>query len=332
MWMKLNTPLAILKDDEDDERNSETITMMMMSIGRIGTNFLSQQSNNWLNRSQVRLNEIQEKVSVGRNIIRPSDDPLGATQVLSAVRNMNDDEQFIRNIARGQSELTTTDNAITQMMSLIQRSAELGTQGATITTGASGMQALGEEMDLIINQMVQLGNSTLGENYLFSGFKTDTLPFVRTGDVITYSGTPQGEPYERKVQISPNIEVSLNITGDALLGDTTAGGVFKVMVDLKNALLGGDTALTRTQLDSIKTELNNMLRKQSTIGTSIDQMANTLERTELRKDNTAQLYSKLQDINLPQLITDLRFQEQAHETSLGVVGRILPQSLFSFLN
>jgi flagellar hook-associated protein 3 FlgL len=313
------------------ERNSEKTTMMM-SIGRIGTNFLSQQSSNWLNRSQVRLNEIQEKVSVGRNIIRPSDDPLGATQVLSSVRNMNEDEQFIRNIANGQSELTTTDNAITQMMSLIQRSAELATQGATVTTGVSGMQALGEEVDLLVNQMVQLGNSTLGENYLFSGFKTNTLPFVRTGDVITYSGTPATEPHERNVQISPDIEVTLNLTGDALLGDTTAGGVFKVMIDLKNALLAGDTALTRTQLDLVKDELNNMLAKQSAVGTSIDQMANTLERTELRRDNTAQLYSKLQDINLPELITDLRFQEQAHETSLGVVGRILPQSLFNFIN
>jgi flagellar hook-associated protein 3 FlgL len=305
---------------------------MMMTIGRIGTNFLSKQSSNWLSRSQVRLNEIQEKVSVGKNIIRPSDDPLGVTQVISNVRNMNEDEQFIRNIARGQSELTTTDNAITQVITLLQRSAELGTQGATVTTGATGMKALGEEMNLLVDQMIQIGNSALGENYLFSGFRTDTLPFIRTGDVVTYNGTPATEPHERKVQISPDIEVSLNIPGDTLLGDTTAGGVFQVMIDLKNALLAGDTALTRTQLDLVKNELNGMLGKQATIGTSVAQLENTLERTELRRDSTAQLYSKIQDINLPELITDLRFQEQAHETSLGVIGRILPQSLFSFLN
>ena len=34
---------------------------------------------------------------------------------------------------------------------------------------------------------------------------------------------------------------------------------------------------------------------------------------------------------MPKLVTDLRFQEQINQSSLGVMARILPQSLFSFL-
>jgi flagellar hook-associated protein 3 FlgL len=305
--------------------------MMMMSIGRIGTNFLSRQSNYWLGRSQLRMNEIQERTATGQNINRPSDDPLGITQVLSTVRSMNHDDQYLRNIATAESELSTTDNAVTQMVSLLQRSAELATQGANVTTGATGMQALAEEMNLLIDQMVQLGNSTLGDRYLFAGMKTDTLPYTRVGDVVTYSGTPNTLTFERKIQISPNIEVVTNVTGDTLLGDTTAGGVFKTMVDLKNALLAGDPALTRAELDNIKAGMNNVLREQAGIGTSLAQLENTQERTRLRKDNSSQLYAKIQDINLPELITDLRFQEQLNETSLGIVGRILPLKLFDFI-
>ncbi|MFM7389574.1 MAG: hypothetical protein ACKO34_02990 [Vampirovibrionales bacterium] len=37
-------------------------------------------------KNQSRLNKLQETVSVGKQIIRPSDNPLGLTQLLSVPR------------------------------------------------------------------------------------------------------------------------------------------------------------------------------------------------------------------------------------------------------
>ncbi len=303
----------------------------MMSIGRIATGFQAQQSNQWLQQSQVTLNRLQEKASLGKNIVRASDDPLGLTQLMTVTRSMNEDEQFMKNINTGISELQSTDAAITQMIEIVQRASELGTQGANVTTGAAGMASLGREVDLLVDQMVQLGNFQLGENYLFGGVITDSPPFSRALDVITYAGTPNTEAFQRQVDISKQASLTINVGGDTLLGDTSAPGVFRTLIDLKNALNAGDTVVTRDQLDLLKTDLANLLASQATMGATLNQLNSTLERTQARQESSAQLYGEIQNVDLPELVTNLRFQEQVNEASLGVMARILPQSLFNFL-
>jgi flagellar hook-associated protein 3 FlgL len=302
----------------------------MAGIGRIATGYQSQQSNQWLQQSQVRLNKIQEQASLGRKIIRASDDPLGLTQLLSVTRSMNEDEQYIKNIATGVSELKATDAAMTQMVEILQRAKELATQGSNVTTGANGMLSISKEVNLLTDQLVQLGNFKLGDIHLFAGSTTDSVPYTRVGDVVTYSGTPSTGSFQRQIDVAKNSSVTLNVTGDTLLGDTTAG-VFKTMIDLKNALAAADTTTTRTQLDLLTTQMNSLLSSQATIGSTLNQLNATQDRTQTRQDSSAQLYSTLQDVDMPKLVTDLRFQEQINQSSLGVMARILPQSLFSFL-
>ena len=303
----------------------------MAGIGRIATGYQSQQSNQWLQQSQVRLNKIQEQASLGRKIIRASDDPLGVTQLLSVTRSMNEDEQFIKNMATGISELKATDTAITQMVEIVQRAKELATQGATVTTGAVGMLSLSKEINLLTDQLVQLGNFKQGDIYLFAGTTTNSVPYARVGDVVTYSGTPSSGNFQREIDVAKNASVTINVTGETLLGDSTAG-IFKTMIDLKNALATADTTTTRTQLDLLTTQMNSLLSNQATIGATLNQINAAQERTQANQDFSAQLYGTLQDVDMPKLVTDLRFQEQLNQSSLGIMARILPQSLFSFLN
>jgi flagellar hook-associated protein 3 FlgL len=303
----------------------------MAGIGRIATGYQSQQSNQWLQQSQVRLNKIQEQASLGRKIIRASDDPLGVTQLLSVTRSMNEDEQFIKNMATGISELKATDTAITQMVEIVQRAKELATQGANVTTGAVGMLSLSKEINLLTDQLVQLGNFKQGDIHLFAGTTTNSVPYARVGDVVTYSGTPSSGNFQREIDVAKNASVTINVTGETLLGDSTAG-IFKTMIDLKNALATADTTTTRTQLDLLTTQMNSLLSNQATIGATLNQINAAQERTQANQDFSAQLYGTLQDVDMPKLVTDLRFQEQLNQSSLGIMARILPQSLFSFLN
>lgn len=302
-----------------------------MSIGRIATGMQGTQSTQWFQQSQVRLNQLQEKAATGKNILRPSDDPLGLIQLMDVTRSMNEDDQYLRNIATGVSELSTTDTAMTQMLSVLQRASELATQGSNVTTGAAGMKSIAKEVNALVDQLVQLGNSQQSGVYLFSGAKTGTQAYSRTGDVVTYAGTSQSQPFQRTIEIAKQSTITINVTGDTLLGDTTSGA-FKVLIDLKNALDAGDTTTTRAQLDLLKTNIDNLVNQQANIGSTLNQLNLTQERTQSKQDVASQFYSQLQDVDMPQLITNLRFQEQINEASLGVMGRILPKSIFNFLS
>lgn len=304
--------------------------MMMTLVGRTATSFNLQQAQGWLQGNQTKLNKLQEKVSTGQNVNRPSDDPLALADLLNVNRSINHNDQFIKNIDVGLAELQSTDTATGQVVDIINRATELATQGSNVTTGLGGMQSISKEIDLLTNQLVQLGNSSLNGVYVFAGTKTNQPPFTRTADVVTYTGTPQTDAYQREIDIDNTTPVTINIAGDRLLGTTTSG-LMKVMIDLKNNLAAGDTAATRARLDELKTQLESALSVQSEIGANVNRLESTKERTQNSQDNFSQLYASIQNVDMAKSITDLRFQEQVQQASLSVLGKVLPKSLLDFI-
>ena len=287
-----------------------------MSIGRLSTSFALQQAQGWLQNNQGKLNKLQEKTSTGQNVNRPSDDPLALANLLNVNQGINQNEQYIKNIDVGLSELQSTDSAVSQVVDIINRASELATQGANVTTGADGMTSISKEVDLLTNQLVQLGNSSLNGVYLFGGVKTSVAPFVRTADVVTYSGTLSTEAFQRDIDIDNTTAATLNTPGDRLLGTSTSG-LLKVMIDLKNNLAAGSTTNTRARLDELKTQLESTLNIQSEVGASINRLTLTKDRTNNSQDSFAQLYAGIQNVDMAKTITDLRFQEQVQQTSLS---------------
>ncbi|MCS6266923.1 MAG: flagellar hook-associated protein FlgL [Vampirovibrio sp.] len=301
-----------------------------MNIGRLSTSFALQQAQGWLQSNQSKLNKLQEKTSTGQNVNRPSDDPLALANLLNVNQGINHNEQYIKNIDVGLSELQSTDSAVGQVVDIINRASELATQGANVTTGINGMTSISKEIDLLTNQLVQLGNSSINGVYLFAGVKTSAAPFVRTADVVTYSGTLSTEAYQREIDIDNTTTTTLNTPGDRLFGDSTSG-LLKVMIDLKNNLAAGSTTDTRARLDELKTQLESTLSIQSEVGANINRLTLTKDRTNNSQDSFAQLYAGIQNVDMAKTITDLRFQEQIQQTSLSVLGRVLPKSLLDFI-
>src|SRR4051812_8561828 len=168
-----------------------------MSINRTTSGSLSNQAIYYLSQNMSSLSDLQQKMSSQQNINKPSDDPVGLTRLLDLSTTMRADDRFAANIADATTEANTSDTVLNNMTNLIQRAQELTTQAANFTNNQDGRNAIGLEMDQIINQMVQLGNTDISGKYIFGGFKTDSPPFTRTGDDITYNGTPTTETWQR---------------------------------------------------------------------------------------------------------------------------------------
>ena len=139
---------------------------------------------------------MQERVSVGQNVIRASDDPLGLNQLLDLSETIETDDQYLENIQAGLSELAVVDGALNDTVSLIQRAVELITQAATFTAAdTDSLSAIRDEIDEIVDQLVQIGNTELSGRFLFGGTNTGVPPFDRVvnagQDDVVYNGTPQ---------------------------------------------------------------------------------------------------------------------------------------------
>lgn len=153
-------------------------------------------TNKYMTNSMVRniqlnmsnLARSQEQLSTSKRLLRPSDDPNAMGQFLSIRSNLSYMEQYNQNINDGLSYLNMNDTAMGTLGDLLAKASEYTVQAANDTYSAEDRAAIAEQIDKMIDQAVDLGNSSVGDKYIYAGAKNATAPFKRVGDTIIYSG------------------------------------------------------------------------------------------------------------------------------------------------
>lgn len=309
-----------------------------MGVSRISSSFIVSRGIFDLQNNLILMNRLQQKISSGKNIANPSDDPVGLTQLLRLNLETTLDDRYSRNIDDALSEMNAADTAITSIVNVAHRARELAIQAANGTNSPEQLDAINREVETLINQVVQLGNTTFAGRYIFSGFQLDTQAFTKAGQDITYNGTPSGQAFEREVEIAQGSTVPININGEDLLGSVTVvanvpagSGLMYTLTKLKIDIENGDFAAIRDDIDLIKNDQQSVLQLQSLLGGRINQLELTKNRIQDRHLVQAQQIAKLQEVNMPEAISNLSFQQNIYQASLGVMSRIMQTSLVNFL-
>jgi len=137
---------------------------------RISTNMFHNNSVSSIQNHQSELLDIQLKLSTGKRINTPSDDPVGLAQVHSLNRTINTIDQYSYNGQFAQSKLAQEETAITDSIEGLQRARELGIQMSNGTYSESNRVATSEEIGQIISQLRNMMNFTDSDGEkLFAG-------------------------------------------------------------------------------------------------------------------------------------------------------------------
>jgi flagellar hook-associated protein 3 FlgL len=123
------------------------------------------------------LAKIQEQLSTGKRILKPSDQPIDTANDLKLKTTIAQDTQFHTNIEDGLSFMNVTDTAMLSMNSIMQRLRELAVQGATDTVSAGDRIAIQKEVDQLFRQLITLTNTNYKGDYIFSGTNSKIAPF-----------------------------------------------------------------------------------------------------------------------------------------------------------
>src|SRR5205085_11018538 len=91
---------------------------------------------------------------------------------------------------------------------------ELVVQGLNGTLNDTDRQALGKQIELLKARLVEIGNSKLGDRYLFGGTESSVQPFVEGDTHVAY----QGDRSARTVSIGVGVAVPVNVAGDEVFG------------------------------------------------------------------------------------------------------------------
>lgn len=223
---------------------------------RVSTNMLTYNFMSSLNKSLQRQNELQEKLSDGKAIHRPSDDPVKTIRSLRFNINLKENEQYTQHVKDATSWMETTDGAMSDLSSLTIKAKELVVKSVSVNPDVA-MDAIAEELDGIINQMVEIGNTKIGDRYIFAGQNDKIQPFQRReitnpdgskSDVVIYTG----DSNKISMRIQPGVitaaQDSVNLTGEEVFGplhtvkdnnnDVQTVDILNNLIKIKDALAG----------------------------------------------------------------------------------------------
>src|SRR4029453_19001715 len=189
-----------------------------------------------IGRNQSDIARLQLQVATGKRMLAPSDDPSGTVRGMHLRNAIEQLAQFQANGARAAQRLGLEDNTLQQVVDTLQRVSELAVQSQNDTETDETRGIVTTELRSILDQLVQLANSTDGEGeYLFAGYKSNDAPFVLGASGVSYLG----DQSQRMLQIGPSRQVAAGDPGSAVFLDIPDGnGTFATSAAGANAGTG----------------------------------------------------------------------------------------------
>lgn len=173
----------------------------------------------------TKLATAQEHVATGKQILRPSDDAVGTGRALSMRRRLSLLDRFQDAIGNGRPVLETSTAALEEASGVLSEARALLISSMSGAMNADDRKANGLQIELVLEKLVDVANTKIGDRYVFAGTRTDHQPYELTysnGEAqISYTGD-QGV---QRISIGFGTELSMNVPGSEVFGSTSVKSV-----------------------------------------------------------------------------------------------------------
>jgi len=162
-----------------------------------------------MQRSISRLLELQVQLSTGRQINKPSDNPIGVQSDLNYRTELAKNAQYQNNNNQALTWMQNYDSSLSDLKNLYTSAKEIAIAMSNGTYDELTRQGSAEEISSILDQMIQLANSEQEGRFVFSGYRTDQKPLVISANGVVYKGDQGQIDY----QIGAKSRMTVNLSG-----------------------------------------------------------------------------------------------------------------------
>jgi flagellar hook-associated protein 3 FlgL len=285
------------------------------------------------------MSKLQNKISTGKQFQNVSEDPARASISLSLRSRLSTLDSYSDTADITKDWMSACDNALEQMDDIAVRAQNLILRGLNDSLSPSERAAtLATEMQALLNQAVEVGNTSLNNQYIFAGYQVNNKAFELVDSATTltdYAGatfTPKvvnylGDQGIMQRNLGPDQPVTLNVRGDQALD-----GFLQNLVSASTALLQNDTTSLQTILGNLHSSMDIMDQYRTSNGARLRQVESASDFLATMKIETKSLLSKNEDINMAEGIALLASQETTYSAVLEVSQRAISAlSLFDYL-
>ena len=191
---------------------------------RISTSQIFNTGSRNILESQAALYRVQNQLSTGRKILTPSDDPVGASQILLDTQAREVNLQHADNQSNANLQLALVEDRIKQVAESILYIKEKIVAANNSSLSDSQREFFANDLQQQFDHLVGMANSANASgHYLFSGFQGETQPFQLVNGQVQYFGD-QGQ---RMLQVGAGRQIAVSDSGyDIFMRNRTGNGTF----------------------------------------------------------------------------------------------------------
>ena len=300
---------------------------------RITQRAITQNSLLGLNSNLAALDKLQQQLTSGTTISRPSDSPTGTNTSMLTRRSIADNEQQARNITDGTGVLDATDTALQDMLAQTRKVRDLTVQALNGGVASpESAQAVSAQVSGLRESMLGQANQVIAGRPLFGGATSGTTSYDSTGAYVGVGGTGgiPVVPVNRRVSDTETIRV--DITGAEAFGDPAAGrDLFAVVQDIATHAAGRDQAGLTSDLAALDDAISRMTKATADVGTRAQRMEKAASTNQSRALTLSAQLGATEDVDLPKTIMNMQAQQVSYQAALQVTAQVLQPTLLDFL-
>jgi flagellar hook-associated protein 3 FlgL len=295
-----------------------------MTISRITNQMTATRTLAGIQSNQVRLSRLQQQLSSGKVMSKPSDDPAAAQSALSLRSELARMTQYTRNADDGKAWLNTVDSTLQGMLTSVSRVRDIVVQGSsTGSMSPTDRQALATEVQGLRASLIGDANATYLGRPVFGGTTSGKVAY----DPAT--GAYQGDNNVVTRTVGSTQAVRVDLTGPEAFG-TPGSDLFALLGTIQNDLTAntGNLSADLTALDGVAQKMRTGL---SDVGAREARLDSLTATNDTRSVGMSASLSAVEDADFAKTVLDLNVQQASYQAALQSTAKVIQSSLLDFL-
>jgi len=327
------------------------ITNRMMS-----NNYLSNMSRNLSN-----LNTINNQLSTGKLINRPSDNPYKTARSMQLTTAIDSNKQYKTNIQDATNWLDATDDALSSLTNVLQRVRELMVSSGNAAYGSDENASINKEINERVSEISQILNTNFDGRYIFGGTKTTSKPlnvvknengnnelkFVdKEGRELNLNSNELEESCvvealgsNLSVAVSKGVNIDYNVTAMGLLKFESDAGEYidgiSLLTNIQDNLSSSEASdrskVINQNLKNIDALMSNILNKRAEVGAKQNRMESALSKNGDETLSMTDVLSNTEDVDYTEKTIEMYMAKTTYTAALQVNAQVLPRTILDYL-
>jgi flagellar hook-associated protein 3 FlgL len=290
---------------------------------RISERYQSLTTISTLQLSSAKVADLQNRLSSGRRLTKPSDSPADTASALRLRADAARQTQYDSNSSDAQGWLSQVDSTLTAVNNQLQTARTATLRG--LNDGAIDQDTrntLADQVDSIRTGIMKLANTTYMGRPIFGGTTAGSTAYDTSGNYVGNSGTISRAVADGTVE-------SISSTGPQVFG-SAGNSLFDVLSSISADIRSGSSNLSG-DLGALDTAMRTVTSAQGAAGNTSARITQIQTAAATTTVSRTQALSDLQDVDTAEMAIQVTAANTAYQAALQTTASIHQNSLLDFL-